>query len=165
MQLPDGDARYRDTASSLLTMYLNTDRGLRPEYGGGKFWNTYNEYLPLDTLALNGALLEFGHTEEALRYLGYFFETRVCSKPEGCTDHTGCDQPQGCAGKPGSKPRLVPGGQIIYDVFGCDSDADYGRLIALYVQVCPTSYGTMAPPAGLTTCWLYTCRLYGTLAT
>jgi hypothetical protein len=161
LQLPDGDIRYRDTASSLLTMYLNTDRGLRPQYGGefdttshvayfhqsigsdltralstagGKFWNTYNEYLPLDTLALCGALLEFGHTQEALQYLGYFFETRVCSKPEGCIDHTGCDRPQGCAGKPGSHPRLVPGGQIIYDVFGCDSDADYGRLIALYVQ-------------------------------
>ena len=34
LQLPDGDIRYRDTASSLLTMYLNTDRGLRPQYGG-----------------------------------------------------------------------------------------------------------------------------------
>ena len=29
--IPDGDARYRDTANSLLTMYMNTDRGLLPE--------------------------------------------------------------------------------------------------------------------------------------
>ena len=79
-------------------------------------------------------MLEFGHTQEALNYLGYFFGTRVCSKAEGCIDHTGCDQPQGCAGRPGSLPRHVPGGQIIYDVFGCDSDADYGRLITLFVQ-------------------------------
>ena len=33
VQIPSVDARYRDTASSLLSMYLNTDRGLLPEYG------------------------------------------------------------------------------------------------------------------------------------
>ena len=35
--IPDGDARYRDTANSLLSMYMNTDRGLLPEYRGGEF--------------------------------------------------------------------------------------------------------------------------------
>jgi hypothetical protein len=104
---PDGDARYRDTANSLLTMYMNTDRGLLPEYGGGKFWNTYNEYLPLDTLALGGALLEFGHTQEALQYLMFFFETRVCSQPGGCVDFM--------QNRTGSKPRTVSCGYIIYD--------------------------------------------------
>jgi hypothetical protein len=124
--IPDEDARYRDTANSLLTMYMNTDRGLLPEYGGGKFWNTYNEYLPLDTLALGGALLEFGHHQEALKYLQFFFQTRVCSQPGGCIDFM--------QNRTGSKPHNVSTGSIIYDVFGCDSDADYGRLIALYVQ-------------------------------
>ena len=40
--------------------------------------NEYNVYLPLDTLALNGALLEWGHTDEAQQYLGYFFANFVC---------------------------------------------------------------------------------------
>ena len=47
-------------------------------YGAGQFWNAYNTYLPLDSLALNGALLEWGHTTEALAYLRYFFSTFVC---------------------------------------------------------------------------------------
>ena len=51
--VPASDRRIHATANSLVSMYMNLDRGLAPEYGGGKFWNTYNEYLPLDTLALN----------------------------------------------------------------------------------------------------------------
>ena len=123
VQLPSTDTRYQDTAQSLLSMYLNTDRGLLPEYGGGKFWNTYNEFLPLDTLALCGALLEWGH-KEALPYLGFFFETRICSQ-ELCVTK---------AGKDGSQTKNVTKGEIIYSVFGCDSDADYGRLISSFVQ-------------------------------
>eukprot|EP01043_Picozoa_sp_COSAG02_P016385 COSAG02_NODE_718_length_18064_cov_5.507932_14_plen_517_part_00 len=34
--LPDSDVRYDDTAASLLTMYMNADRGLTPEYGMGQ---------------------------------------------------------------------------------------------------------------------------------
>jgi hypothetical protein len=124
LQLPPTDTRYRDTATQLLSMYLNTDRGLLPEYGGGKFWNTYNEFLPLDTLALGGALLEWGHGEAALPYLGFVFDTRVCSNVVCVTK----------AGKDGSHTKNVSRGEIIYSVFGCDSDADYGRLLALYVQ-------------------------------
>ena len=37
-------------------------------------------YLPLDDLALNGALLEWGHTQEALAYIRYFFGLNVCMK-------------------------------------------------------------------------------------
>ena len=37
-------------------------------------------YLPLDDLALNGALLEWGHTQEALAYIRYFFSLNVCMK-------------------------------------------------------------------------------------
>ena len=61
-----------------MTMFMNTDRGLIPIYGAGQFWNKYNVYLPLDSLALNGALLEWGHIKEALKYLGYFFSNFVC---------------------------------------------------------------------------------------
>lgn len=68
--------------------------------------NTYNVYLPLDTLALNGALLEWGHTSEAQKYLGYFFATKI----------------------------NTTSGSIIYGPFGCDADADYGRLIATFVR-------------------------------
>ena len=32
LHIPDVDIRYAVTASSLLTMYMNTDRGLRPQY-------------------------------------------------------------------------------------------------------------------------------------
>jgi hypothetical protein len=61
--------------------------------------------LPLDTLALVGALLEWGHQLEALQYLGWFFRENIDSKTGG----------------------------IEYKNFGCDSDADYGRVIDLYV--------------------------------
>lgn len=98
--LPASDQRYADTAASLLTMYMNTDQGLVPEYGAGQFWNTYNINLPLDTLALAGALLEWGHWPEALQYLSWFFANNVRSA-----------------------------GTIDYKNFGCDSDADYGRII------------------------------------
>lgn len=36
--VPSSDQRYVDTATALLTMYQTLDRGLVPEYGGGKFW-------------------------------------------------------------------------------------------------------------------------------
>ena len=68
--VPQADRRYTAMSNALLTMFMNNDRGLIPIYGSGQFWNTYNVYLPLDTLALNGALLEWGHTTEALSYLG-----------------------------------------------------------------------------------------------
>jgi hypothetical protein len=34
--IPSIDQRYADTANSLLTMYMNTDQGLIPEYGAGQ---------------------------------------------------------------------------------------------------------------------------------
>ena len=105
---------------------------LRLHHQGGKFWNTYNEYLPLDTLALCGALAEWGHAVEAQAYLGLFLETRVCSQ-EVC--HT-------ISGKGGQGHKDVSKGQIIYSVFGCDSDADYGRIIALFAQLVRTSGNT-----------------------
>ena len=49
--------------------------------GAGQFWNEYNVYLPLDTLAIGTALLEWGHTKEALAYIGYFFSRMVCMQP------------------------------------------------------------------------------------
>ena len=95
-------------------------------------WNTYNEYLPLDTLALCGALAEWGYAVEAEAYLGFFFQTHVCSQ-NVC--HT-------ISGKGGTGHKNVSKGEIIYSVFGCDLDADYGRLIALFVQVVRTSGNT-----------------------
>lgn len=104
--LPTDDQRYSDTAMALLTGYLNNFRGLTPEYGGGKFWNLYNEYLPLDTLALNVALLEWGQHATSCRYLEHFFH----------------------------KYMNATTGKIIYGPFGCDSDADYGRLISTFCK-------------------------------
>ena len=71
-----------------------------------QFWNTYNIYVPLDTTALGGALLEWGHTDEALLYIGYYFATFVCNQT----------------------------GAINYGNFGCDNDANYGRLLDLFVS-------------------------------
>jgi hypothetical protein len=105
-QLPASDRRYADTAAALVSGYLNDFRGMTPEYGGGKFWNTYNEYLPLDTLALHGALLEWGQTNTSTVYLEHFFTTFINASTGG----------------------------IIYGPFGCDSDADYGRLIDTYCK-------------------------------
>ena len=34
--LPQADRRYKVTANALLTMYMNTDRGLIPQYGAGQ---------------------------------------------------------------------------------------------------------------------------------
>ena len=34
--LPQADRRYKATANALLTMYMNTDRGLIPQYGAGQ---------------------------------------------------------------------------------------------------------------------------------
>ena len=56
--------------------------------------------------ALQAGLLDWGHHAEAVGYLRYFFGTKV-----NATD-----------------------GAIIYSLFGCDSDADYGRLIHTYVK-------------------------------
>eukprot|EP00040_Diaphanoeca_grandis_P012081 m.61610 g.61610 ORF g.61610 m.61610 type:complete len:1121 (+) comp23013_c0_seq1:137-3499(+) len=103
--LPHVDQRYSDTALSLLTMYMNLNQGLIPQYGAGQFWNTYNVNFPLPPLALAGALLEWGHMKEATQYLGYFLKTNI--------DATS--------------------GTINYKNFGCDSDADYGRLIDTFV--------------------------------
>ena len=114
IDIPKADVRYRDTTNSLLTMYMNLDRGPQPQYGGGKFWNPYNIYLPLDTLALNGALLEWGHVTEAQNYLAFFFNNMI-NKTNGA---------------------------IIYNIFGCDSDADYGRLIHTFVKAVEYSSNT-----------------------
>eukprot|EP00035_Acanthoeca_spectabilis_P010917 m.192725 g.192725 ORF g.192725 m.192725 type:complete len:616 (-) comp15172_c0_seq3:126-1973(-) len=117
-QIPGPDRRYTDTAAALLTMYMNLDRGDIEEYGGGKFWNVYNEWLPLDTLALGGALLEWGHVSEAQEYIGAFLQAHVDSS-----------------------------GTLNYSVFGCDSDADYGRLISLYSQLTMYSNNSGSWPA------------------
>ena len=71
------DTRYADTAVSLLTMYMNADKGLVPDYGMGQFWNDYNTFIPLDTSAIGGALLEWGQPGEALRYIGHYFAIYV----------------------------------------------------------------------------------------
>jgi hypothetical protein len=74
-------------------------------YGAGQFWNTYNINLPLDTLALVGALLEWSHEPEAIQYMSWFF-----------------------------KQNIDPAdGSILYKNFGCDSDADYGRILDTFV--------------------------------
>jgi hypothetical protein len=52
-------------------------QGLIPQYGAGQFWNTYNINLPLDTLALAGALLEWGHAKEALQYIGWYLHHNI----------------------------------------------------------------------------------------
>lgn len=103
--IPFGDQRYADTALSLLTMYMNLNQGLVPEYGAGQFWNTYNINLPLDTLALGGALLEWDQAGPAVQYLAWFFAENVLGT-----------------------------GVIDYKNFGCDSDADYGRIIDLFAS-------------------------------
>jgi hypothetical protein len=105
-ELPRRDQRYADTALALLTMYLNLDRGTQQQYGGGKFWNVYNTFLPLDTLALGGALNAWGHAATTQAYLGAFLHSKVNATT----------------------------GKIIYSIFGCDSDTDYGRLISLFVR-------------------------------
>eukprot|EP01051_Picozoa_sp_SAG22_P000864 SAG22_NODE_28_length_28728_cov_19.603619_7_plen_1070_part_00 len=105
-QLPGGDVRYVDTATSLLTMYMNEDKGLTPDYGMGQFWNNYNIYIPLDTNAIGGALLEWGHTDEALRYIGYFFANFVNRE----------------------------NGTIIYGTFIADNLANYGRALDMFVS-------------------------------
>jgi len=104
--LPDSDRRYRDMPNALLTAYLNNFRGMTPEYGMGKFANKYNEFLPLDTLSLHEGLLEWGHHDVSRKYLSHFFNTFI--------NHTD--------------------GKIIYDIFNCDGDADYGRLVSTYVK-------------------------------
>ena len=86
-------------------MNMNLDQNLVPQYGAGQFWNPYNVNLRLDTLALVGALVEWGHGTEALRYLGWFLRENIDNNT----------------------------GRIDYKNFGCDSDADYGRLIDLFV--------------------------------
>jgi hypothetical protein len=105
-QLPGGDVRYVDTATALLTMYMNADKGLTPDYGMGQFWDNYNIYIPLDTNAIGGALLEWGHTEEALRYIGYFFANFVNRDT----------------------------GHIIYGPFIADNLANYGRALDMFVS-------------------------------
>merc|ERR1711957_230856 len=102
--LPASHRRYAAMSQGLLTAYLNLDRGLVPEYGLGKFANEYNEYLPLDTLALNNALLEWGQHKTSLTYLDHFFRNYVDNST----------------------------GRIVYSLFGCDGDGDYGRLISTY---------------------------------
>lgn len=101
-----GGSRYSDMSQGLLTAYLNLDRGLVQEYGLGKFANEYNEYLPLDTLALNNALLEWGQHDTSLQYLEHFFRNYIDNST----------------------------GMITYSLFGCDGDGDYGRLISTFAR-------------------------------
>ena len=113
--LPQEDRRYTASANALMTMYMNTDRGLLPSYGAGQFWNEYNVWLPLDTLALAGALLEWGHTGEGLQYLGYFWTHFVCMD-KVCIEPVVHQYGKDFGGN-------VTFGQIKYSIFGCDSDA------------------------------------------
>lgn len=106
--IPDTDRRYRDMPNALMTGYLNTFRGMTPEYGMGKFANMYNEFLPLDTLSLHEGLLEWGHHDVSRAYLSHFFGDDLYMNSTT--------------------------GKIIYSIFGCDGDADYGRLISLYIK-------------------------------
>ena len=115
--LPDVDRRYGDTALALLTQFLNVDRGFTPEYGAGKFHNTRNEFLPMDTQALVNALLEWGKDVEARQYLGNFLEHYVNE----------------------SSGLFIMGpyynSSLAREVIGFghgDSDADYGRCIQLF---------------------------------
>jgi hypothetical protein len=118
--VPQADRRYTASSNALMTMFMNTFRGLIPIYGAGQFWNLYNVYLPLDSLALNGALLEWGHTKEALEYLGYFFENFVCME-EVCIEPVVHQY-----GKQNGIGNASYGG-IIYNKFGCDSDVGQPR--------------------------------------
>ena len=59
-------------ALALLTAYQNLDRRLTPEYGAGKFNDLHDEFIPTDTLAIAGALLEWGQHSAAQRYLDHF---------------------------------------------------------------------------------------------
>jgi hypothetical protein len=97
--VPQVDRRYTAASNALMTMFMNTDRGLIPQYGAGQFWNTYNIYLPLDSLALNGALVSGAITTTAhctlctmhcvrcassvhiavLAFLSLIFTTVICS--------------------------------------------------------------------------------------
>ena len=39
--VPQADRRYTASSNALLTMFMNTFRGLIPIYGAGQFWNLY----------------------------------------------------------------------------------------------------------------------------
>jgi hypothetical protein len=117
--LPDEDRRYTDTALALLTQYLNVNRGLIPEYGAGKFHNTRNEFLPMDTQALVNALLCWGKHVEARRYLGYFL-TRFVNRTDGLFMM--------------GPFRNKTTGKLVLGFGHGDSDADYGRIIQLFAH-------------------------------
>ena len=118
-KLPDADRRYGDTALALLTQFLNVDRGYTPEYGAGKFHNTRNEFLPMDTQALVNALLEWGKHVEARQYLGNFLEHYV-NMSSGLFIT-------------GPYYNRTLGREVIGFGHG-DSDADYGRCIQLFCR-------------------------------
>eukprot|EP01052_Picozoa_sp_SAG31_P018204 SAG31_NODE_1280_length_9033_cov_11.049810_3_plen_537_part_00 len=64
---------------------------------------------------------------EALEYIRFFFHLNICM------DNL-CIEPKVMQYGRQNGPGNATFGGIIYNVFGCDSDADYGRMLDLYVQ-------------------------------
>lgn len=136
-------ARIVDMARGTVTDAMTTFVGNRPNYGSGtNYWSVSQKdrgSLPLESYALDHALLLWGHTAAAADRIGYYFQHYVRG-PSGNTPEPLPDAP-GKPGLPGSIDLKHWDGNCGF----ADSYADYGRWIDLWVATARAQEAAGAP--------------------
>lgn len=125
-------SRLVDMTRGTLTSAMVTFVGHRPNYGdGSNYWSVSKKdvgSLPLESYALNHALLLWGYTDEVASNIAYYFDHYVRG-------------PSGLAPVPLSDSPSTPGIPGTIDLknwdtacWFADSLADYGRWVELWVD-------------------------------
>eukprot|EP01047_Picozoa_sp_COSAG01_P044377 COSAG01_NODE_4005_length_5440_cov_8.384947_2_plen_1194_part_00 len=129
-------SRLVDMARGTLVVGMTTFIGPRPNYGDGvNYWSVNNKdkgSLPLESYALDHALLLWGETDAAAERIAWYFDTYVRGA-DGMTPKSlspGSRTTASSKGPPGSLDLK----HWEDSVFFADSFADYGRWIELWVD-------------------------------
>ena len=156
VQLPFEDRRLADMAVGALTAGLTLFRDLVPNYGTGEYWSLYFNKdtptvpcrldegacaaLPMQSFALDNALLEWGLLEPARARIAFFFEHFV--RVDGTLNMQNWNSPSapdarrcpfdGVFGGNESSPQMN------------DGLSDYGRAIDMWVAAAQQQPGTAA---------------------
>eukprot|EP01043_Picozoa_sp_COSAG02_P024394 COSAG02_NODE_1331_length_13215_cov_3.173058_3_plen_512_part_00 len=136
--------RVVDTARSVISAGLSNFVGLRPNYGDGSvYWSVAGldrGALPLQSFALNHALVLWGHHQQAAQRLEYYFNVYVRNE-SGLTPSNAAgmnrelwDRTPGKIDFKNWGPDARSGWPARYQRLFQDSIADYGRFLELWAE-------------------------------
>jgi hypothetical protein len=136
--------RIVDTARSVISAGMSNFIGLRPNYGDGSvYWSVAGldrGALPLQSFALNSALLLWGHHHEAAQRLEYYFNVYVRNESGVTPLNVAGMQRELWDRTPGKidfknwGPDARSGWPASYQRLFQDSIADYGRFLELWTE-------------------------------